>query len=41
MLRLFDVLPNFPFNTCQKIDEYCSQTCYIGVISRVAEQLQT
>ena len=41
ILRLFDVLPNFPFNTREKINDYCLQTWYIRVTSRVAEQLKT
>ena len=35
ILRLFDVLPNFPFTTSETICDYYLQTLYI----RAAEQL--
>ena len=41
ILRLFDVLPNFPFTTSESMDDYYLYTWYILVASRVAEQLKT
>ena len=38
ILRLFDVLPNFPFTTSEMMDHYYLSTWYIRVASRVAEQ---
>ena len=40
-LRLFDVLPNFPFTTSETMGDYYFQTWYIRVASRVAERLKT
>ena len=39
ILRLFDVLPNFPFTTNEAMHNYYLQTPYIRVASRVAERL--
>ena len=41
ILRLFDVLTNFPFTTSETMRDYYLQTWYIRVASRVAEQLKT
>ena len=41
ILRLFDVLPNFPFTTSEMIRDYYLQTWYIRVASQVAERLKT
>ena len=41
ILRLFDVLPNFPFITSETIGDYYLWTCYIRDASRVAERLKT
>ena len=38
VLRLFDVLPNFPFTTSETMGDYYLQTWYIPVASRVAER---
>ena len=40
-LRLFDVLPNFPFTTSETMDDYYLSTWYIRVPSRVAERAKT
>ena len=40
ILRLFDVLPNFPFTTSETMGDYYLQTWYIRVTSRVAERLK-
>ena len=37
ILRIFDVLPNFPFTTSEPMRDYYLQTWYIRVASRVAE----
>ena len=37
ILRLFDVLTNFPFTTSETICDYYLQTWYIRVASRVAK----
>ena len=39
MLRLFDVLPNFPFTTSEMMRDYYLKTWYIRVALRVAEAL--
>ena len=39
ILRLFDVLPNFPFTTSETMRDYHLYTWYIRVASRVAERL--
>ena len=41
ILRLFDVLPNFPFFTSGKMCSYYLYTWYIPVPLRVAERLKT
>ena len=41
ILRLFDVLPNFPFTTSETMGEYYLYTWYIRVTSRVAKRLKT
>ena len=41
ILRLFDVLPNFPFTKIEATDDYYLLTWYIRVASEVAEQLKT
>ena len=41
ILRLFDVLPNFPFTTSETMYDYYLQTWHIRVASRVAERLKT
>ena len=41
VLRLFDVLPNFPFTTSETTDDYYLQTWYIRVASQVAKRLKT
>ena len=41
ILRLFDVLPNFPFSTSETMGDYYLKTWYIRVTSQVAEQLKT
>ena len=38
---LFDVLPNFPFTKSVTIADYCLETWYIGVASRVSGRLKT
>ena len=40
ILRLFDILPNFPFITSETMHDYYLQTWYIRVASRVAERLK-
>ena len=40
-LRLFGVLPIFPFTTSETMCDYYLQTWYIRVASRVAEELKT
>ena len=40
ILRLFNVLPNFPFTTSETMCDYYLQTWYIRVASRVAEPLK-
>ena len=39
VLRLFGVLPIFPFTTSETMCDYSSQTWHIPVDSRVAERL--
>ena len=41
ILRLSDVLPNFPFTTSETMGDYYLQTWYIRVALRVAGQLKT
>ena len=41
ILRLFDVLPNFPFTASETMGEYCLQTWYLRGARRVAERLKT
>ena len=41
ILRLVDVLPNFPFTTRETIGDYYLETWYIRAASRVAKPLQT
>ena len=41
ILRLFDVLPNFPFTTIETIPDFYSQIWYIQVFSQFAERLKT
>ena len=38
ILRLFDVLPSFPFTTSEMMDDYYLWTWYIRVASGLAEQ---
>ena len=40
-MRLSNVLPNFPFTTGETMGNYYFWTCYIRVVSRVAELLKT
>ena len=40
ILRLFDVLPNFPFTTSETMCDYYLQTWYIRVATRIAERLR-
>ena len=37
ILRVFDVLSNFPFTTSETMDDYYFKTWYIRVASRIAE----
>ena len=41
ILRLSNVLPNFPFTTSETMGDYYLQAWYIRVASRVVEQLKT
>ena len=41
ILRLANVLPNFPFTASETIDDYYLQTSYKQVAERVAERLKT
>ena len=41
ILRLFDVLPNFPLTTSETMGDYYLQTCYILAASRVSEQFNS
>ena len=41
ILRLADVLPNFPFTTNETMGDYYLYTRHIRVASRVAERLKT
>ena len=41
ILRMLDVLPNFPLTTSEAMGNYYLQTWYIRVTSRVAERLNT
>ena len=41
ILRLFDVLPNFPFTTSETMREYWFSTWYMRVASRAAKRLKT
>ena len=41
ILRLFDVLPKFPFTTSETMRDYYLLTWYIRVASQVAEWLKT
>ena len=41
ILRLFGVLPNFPFTTSETMSDYYLQLWYIRVAKRVAERLKT
>ena len=40
IMRLFDVLSNFPFTTSETMGDYFLQTWYIQVASQVAERLK-
>ena len=40
ILRLFDVLPNFPCTTSETMRDYYLWTWYIRVVSRVSERLK-
>ena len=40
ILRLFDVLPNFPFATSETMRNYYLQTWYIRVASRISKRLK-
>ena len=39
ILRVFDILPNFPFTTSETMGDYYLSTWYIRVASRAAERL--
>ena len=39
-LRLFDILPNFPFTTSETMGDYYLQTWYMQVTLRIAERLK-
>ena len=41
ILKLFKVLPNFPFTTSETMRDYYLQTWYIGVATQVAVRLKT
>ena len=41
ILRLFGVLPNFPFITSKTMCDYHLYTWYIRVASQIAERLKT
>ena len=41
ILRLFNVLPNFPLTASETMGDYYLQTWYIRAASRVAERLKT
>ena len=41
ILRLFDVLPNFPFTASETMRDFYLWTWYIRFVSRVAERLKT
>ena len=41
ILKLFDVLPNFPFTTSETMRDYYLQTWYVLVASQGAELLKT
>ena len=41
ILRLFDVLTNFPFTTTKTMCDYYLQIWYIRVATRVAQQFKT
>ena len=41
IMRLFDILPNFPFAATETMRDYDLQTCYIRVASRVPERIKT
>ena len=38
ILKLFDVLPNFPFTTSETMDDYYLETWYIRGASRVSKR---
>ena len=40
-MKLFDVLPNFPFTRSETIRNFYLKTWYIRVTSRVAKRLKT
>ena len=40
-MKLFDVLPNFPFTTSETMRDYYLQTWYVLVASQGAELLKT
>ena len=40
ILRLFDVIPNFPLTTCETMCDYYLQTWYRRVASQVTEVLK-
>ena len=41
ILRLFDVLTNFSFNTCEWMGNYCLQTWNIRVVFRLSKRFKT
>ena len=41
ILRLFDVLPNFPFTISKTMPDYYLQTPYTRIVSKDAERLET
>ena len=41
ILRLFDVLPNFPFTISETMPDYYLQTPYTRIVSKDAERLET
>ena len=40
-MRLVDVSPNFAFTARETMGDYCLETWYIRVASRVAERVKT
>ena len=41
ILRLFDVLPNLPFNAYETMGDYCLKAWYIRVAERFAKRHKT